>query len=84
MKDRIARAKKFVRDHNHGLATAGGLIVGAAVSYRYLNPTQDDALRHLRLTVDQAKTLLDKPNEMCVSYELPHQLIHVFVDADKQ
>jgi shikimate kinase len=79
MKSRIVRAKNFVRNHNHGLATAGGLVVGAAVTYRVLT-TQGEAL-HLRLTVEQAKKLLADPN-VCVSYDTPRQLLHVFVDPN--
>lgn len=77
MKNRIARAKNFVRNHNHGLATAGGLIVGAAVTYRSLT-TQGD-VHYLRLTVEQAKKLLEDPT-MCVAYDTPRQVFHLFVD----
>jgi|SoiMethySBSTD1v2_1073268.scaffolds.fasta_scaffold1472935_3 hypothetical protein len=79
MKSRIVRAKNFVRNHNHGLATAGGLIVGAAVTYRTLT-TQGD-VQYLRLTVEQANKLLIDPT-MCVEYNTPRQLLRVFVNPN--
>jgi hypothetical protein len=78
MKDRIVRAKNFVRDHNHGFATVGGLIVGSAVAYRYLSNQPIDTAC-LRLTIEQTKMLLEDRHS-CIEYELPRQLIHVYVD----
>ena len=79
MKDRIVRVKNFVRAHHHGLATTTALVVGAAATYRHLNNTQMDAA-WLRLTMEQAQNLVATPGENCVTYDLPRQIVNVYVD----
>jgi hypothetical protein len=73
MKNKIRRVKQFVNDHNDAYFWTCGLITGVCGTYVVMRQSHSTAV--LRLTMDQAKALMENAADSVVQYELPKQSI---------
>lgn len=68
MKNKIRNAKQFIQNHDHKIAAALGLVVGAGGTYVMMRTPHTNAILHI--TRDQIEQLMSNPDSV-VEYELP-------------
>lgn len=79
MKRRIRKAKSFVHNHRFKIVAVAGFVAGSAVTHRLVSPQTREAWCHM--TVNQAKTLLDNPEQVVTfTFDTPKDIVNVIVD----